>query len=723
MSPFEPFRIEGLRGEIESRFRPAHLEAELARLTDPGAAVASIHWGRNYLYRAVLALAEQELPVVVKQFREDSWRGRLSRRLKGSKARRAWNAARALLAAGLPTPEPVLFAESERPGGPSFYVCRHVENATELRYLLRSARAGTGEKDYPRWRAEEVLTELGRLLRLLHEAGVWHRDASVGNFLIVPQERPPHFELTLVDLSRARLGRPLSRAERFRDLSRLALDRQELREALLAGYFGAQLSPAHRRLFDFYQGAFEAKNRWKKPGKSLAVALKSLAPRRAHAHIPEAPSGAGRRDKVVWDRLSDQPHQHAGRLEKLLVRLADAPSHLEQLLAIAAAAPRIRARYRRLKAELYREEVPFEGVGLALRPYPEDPQALLDAVEDLGVRKLLLRLHPWQLEHGEEEALARELHARGYELAFALPQNRELVKNLPRWRSAVAELVEAFSPFGRQFQIGQAINRSKWGVWRPDEYIELARAALEVLRSRPGLEAFGPAVIDFEPQALAGLLNLRRRDFALDGVASLLYVDRRGAPENRQLGFDAVGKALLMKAIADTARNARGRLWVTEVNWPLWEGPHSPAGKSVAVSEQEQASYLARYYLELLATGQVERIYWWQLVARGYGLICPEENGQLRRRAAFRALAELARRLPGATSLGPLPSPTGTRLYRFRLADGHKLAVAWSTGPGPQKLTLPRPAQAAFELEGAALGPQGESVEALPAPRWFRLES
>src|SRR6185295_3680702 len=64
-----------------------------------------------------------------------------------------------------------------------------------------------------------------------------------------------------------------------------------------------------------------------------------------------------------------------------------------------------------------------------------------------------------------------------------------------------------------------------------------------------------------------------------DAVGSLLYVDRRGAPENRQLGLDATGKLRLLRAIAETAKNARGRSWIAEVNWPLREGPTSPAGR------------------------------------------------------------------------------------------------------------------------------------------------
>ena len=234
-----------------------------------------------------------------------------------------------------------------------------------------------------------------------------------------------------------------------------------------------------------------------------------------------------------------------------------------------------------------------------MRPWPEAPDRLLEAIEELGVGKILLRLHPWDRDHDAEEELARELVARGYELMFALPQNRDLVRDPVRWRDQIEELAERFIPYGRHFQIGQAINRSKWGIWRYGEYFELAAVAAEILRRDSSVEILGPSVIDFEYHITAALLNCRHTDLRFDILSSLLYVDRRGAPEAGQFGFDTVGKVLLAQAIAETSRNCGPRSWVTEVNWPLWEGPHSPAGRTVSVSPEAQANYLARYFSSL----------------------------------------------------------------------------------------------------------------------------
>ena len=698
LSPLAPVDLPAWRGEIAAGHLPADLPAALAHLTDPGAATQTLHWGRNYLYATRYPGSSSE--VVVKQFREEGWAARKRRERRGSKAERSFQAARAVLSAGVPTPEPILWLDARGEGGVSFYVCRRVAG-TEVRHLFRAAAAGREREEFPDLDLAQVLREIGRLGRRLHDAGIRHRDLSVGNLLVHPSLEdapgaPPL--LSLLDLNRARLGVTLDLRARMREFSRLALFRPEHRDLLLEGYFGRTPTAEERRLLTFYQNAFESKNRTKRALRGVRTtvrgAFSALRPRRAHPHIPPAPEGAAARDKVVWDRLSDQPHQHAGRFEKLTVRLADAPAHLYSASAALLAAPRIRRRFKELEKELFQGPRRFEGIGIGLRPEPEDPEGLLALVDELGVKNILLRLHPWQEDHKEEEELAKALAARGIDLLFALPQNRDLVRDPARWRASLVAIAEIFLPYGHRFQIGQAINRSKWGIWTLGEYLDLAKIASEVLRPKPAasgqpVELLGPAVIDFELYATASALNARAPGLQFDAVASLLYVDRRGAPENKQMGLDTVGKLRLLKAIADTAKNVqpregRRRSWVTEVNWPLWEGPHSPAGKSVSVDEQTQANYLSRYYLLALASGMTERVYWWQMIARGYGLVDREDGGKLRRRPSFYALKELIAELDGATFERRLESPAGTYSLLFRQAGGKGIVAEWGVGGGEE---------------------------------------
>lgn len=744
----EAFALPGWHGTFDAAYRPADFERAVEHLTDPASAVRTLHWGRNYLYEARLETTAGPLPVVVKQFRNESLKARLRRRLRGSKARRSWLAAEALLAAGIETPEPVLGIESDDPAGPSFYVTRLAAGVTEARYLLRAANAGEAERRFPDLPVDEFLDALAELARSLHRHRIWFRDLTSGNVLL--DRRPDgSLRLRLVDLNRARLGRRLTLSERTRDLSRMPIVRPEHQERLLRAYWGgsahgrAPSGPAwwaRRSLYLLYHHAFRGKNRAKQRIRAAKDRLAGkVVSRGTHVHIPDAPEEAPSRERVVWDHLSDQPHLHATPLQKLGTRLADTGSHAAQLGAAARAAPRIRRRYRRLRRRLYREPVAFGGLGVALRPLAEDPEGLLGLVEELGTGPVLLRLHPWDPEgRRAEEALARELAGRGHEVSFALPQTRELVRDRERWRAAVAEIAERFTPYGRAFQVGQAVNRSKWGVWTAEEYAGLLADAREhLVARRPDVEILGPAVIDFEYHATAGLLNLRRPGLAFDAVSALLYVDRRGAPENRQAGFDTVDKVVLLRALAETGKNsASPRCWITEANWPLLEGPHSPAGRSVSVDEETQADYLVRYYLLALGTGLVERVFWWQMVARGYGLVSPGDGAGLRRRPAFHALATLARELERADFLGPVqgsdeagarrgaPSAGDVRLYRFRRVDGTELVVGWSAAARSAEATLPRPAETVLGRDGTPEpAPNGVRITLGRSPRYFLLAS
>src|SRR5436309_11152944 len=233
------FALPGWNGELPAgrmEFRPTDLAGAVARLTDPGAALKTLHWGRNYLYVARLETAAGPVEVVVKQFRHRSVRDRLKRRFRESKAGKSWRIATALLAAGIATPEPVMRIESVDSGGPAFYVCRHVAGTVEARYLFRAANDGEEAGRFPEVDFPAFVVELGRWARRLHDAGFWHRDLSGGNVLLRfgADGRPTDFYL--VDLNRARVGPPPSVSERLRDLSRLALFRPEHQALLLASY-------------------------------------------------------------------------------------------------------------------------------------------------------------------------------------------------------------------------------------------------------------------------------------------------------------------------------------------------------------------------------------------------------------------------------------------------------------------------------------------------------
>jgi len=718
---FEGFTGGGFHGEVASACRPKDVVEEVMRLVDPTASIKTIHWGRNYIYAAEMDTPVGSLPVVVKQFKNQGLKKRVERRLKGSKAERSWRVAKELLRAGLGTPEPILWVESDRPEGPSFYVTELLRNAVEVRQFFRRLNDGPDAGDFPEVDEMAFLGRLGRLARAINDAGILYRDLSMGNVLAVRGD--DDLDLYLVDFNRARTGREPGVVRRTRDICRLPVLQREHRTAFLEGYWGT-VPPRWSFRWWFYALSVDGyilKHAIKKRLEFIRLRRRHAHGGSHHPHIPAASDGASSRDKAVWDHLSDQPHQHASRGEKFIIRLADSPAHLRDLVIVAASAAKVYRRYRELRTHLYEKPADFEGVGLAVRPWRSDPEAHLREIDGLGVGPILLRLHPWESDHGEEERLAEGLVSRGHELAFVIPQNRDLVRDRARWRASIVELAARFRPYGRHFQIGQAINRSKWGIWTHGEYVDLYLEATEILRKIEGVEVLGPSVIDFEFQALLSLVNRGTPGLHFDIVSSLLYVDRRGAPENRQMGLDTVDKVALLRAIAEIGRNSSERCWITEVNWPLWEGPHSPAGKTVSVGEDEQANYLVRYYLLALGTGLVERVYWWRLIARGYGLISPSSDGSLRRRPSWYALRTLIDQVAGASFEGPLSAPVGAFLYHFT-RSGDDIVVGWSVSKGVTA-TLPRPAAEALSRDGLSLAvPTGTEVELGTSPVYHRLK-
>jgi hypothetical protein len=347
------------------------------------------------------------------------------------------------------------------------------------------------------------------------------------------------------------------------------------------------------------------------------------------------------RQHFRWDERHDQPHTDMSKWQKLWASRSDVASYL----AVAAST----LRHVRAVARAYRErlhlpretvEVSPHHIGVAISPTVETFEPLIARVEELGVRALHIRVPCWQAEPvlGLHDRF-RELVERGFRLTFALVPDRATVIDPACWAAYVRSTVAALADLEPTFQVGQAINRKKWGIWKPDEYLRLLDAVAAARAEHPHCRFTGPSVIDFEYYFTLHILA-QRRPFDFDAIAALLYVDRRGAPGNVQYGyFDLERKIVLLDAVRAAAGHPAVPLHLSEFNWPLrGTGKHSPAGKDVQTSEERQAAFLVQYVLIALATGLVERVSWWQLVARGYGL-CDDDTGW-RRRPSFAALRD-----------------------------------------------------------------------------------
>ncbi len=345
-------------------------------------------------------------------------------------------------------------------------------------------------------------------------------------------------------------------------------------------------------------------------------------------------------DPSWWDSFSNQPYR---------IPAAEKPRggwpNVREYLAIAATAlaraPALAWRYQALEPRpSQRDAASF--VGLSVTPDPAYDTAVEEMVDELGVQELLVRVPTWEIERIDQYARFLE-RLPGRRFLINVLQSRDSVRHPERWREQLRVIFSTLEDRVSHFQIGNAINRTKWGCAHPGEYLRLLEIAEAVRREFTGVRLVGSSVIDFEPLITLRTLCNRRR-YELDVVAALLYVNRRGSPFRRQYGvFDLHNKLRLIYAMVSLGtRNAR-RLWITETNWPLLHTqPYTPNSghPRSTVDEATQARYLKQYYQIAHQSGWVEKVYWWQLINPGYGLV-DHRGGALRKHPAYHALKEI----------------------------------------------------------------------------------
>jgi len=283
-----------------------------------------------------------------------------------------------------------------------------------------------------------------------------------------------------------------------------------------------------------------------------------------------------------------------------------------------------------------------EFVGLSIMPDAEYQNAMQEMVEELGVQRLLLRIPSWDTDALEDYLRFMALFPQ-QEFVINILQSRDSVADIASWKQQVFQIVEATRDRCDTYWIGNAINRTKWGCAHTGDYFRLQEAAEELRAEYTKIRIIGSSVIDFEP--LLTWRTLRNwRAFRLDANAALMYVNRRHSPYGTQYGiFDLESKLRLTKAMTSLANRCDDSLWITETNWPLLDTkPYTPnsGNPSRTVDEETQAKYLKWYYQIAWQTGWVDRVYWWQLINPGYGLVDHRE-GSLRKMPSYYALRDI----------------------------------------------------------------------------------
>lgn len=181
---------------------------------------------------------------------------------KPSKGLRHWNTASRMLQKGISTPLPVAFYERHRISGvrDSYYICEFIPGAFSSRQVCNAFRQG--QTEYRGLDKHQWFDLLTGFICKMHNAGILHRDLSVGN-LMLTQENDHKINPYLIDIGRAKLfQKPLVGRLRILDLIRICykLDWPD-RELLIQYYcknWGRSL-PSYWRLavkyYDIKQGS------------------------------------------------------------------------------------------------------------------------------------------------------------------------------------------------------------------------------------------------------------------------------------------------------------------------------------------------------------------------------------------------------------------------------------------------------------------------------------
>ena len=340
-----------------------------------------------------------------------------------------------------------------------------------------------------------------------------------------------------------------------------------------------------------------------------------------------------------WDPYSCQPYKLKDR-EKPRFCLSNLAEYSKIGATTLTLLPAVAYRYARL--EPAQPTQPASIAGLSLNTDPEWRSAQRDLVEELGVKHLLIRISNWETRN-LDSIVDYTASFREQDFVVNILQDRQSVRSESGWQQQLHSIFDAFQPHCSTFKIGNAVNRSKWGCRHSGDAVSLFRIADQVRRKNyPNLKLLGSSVIDFEPLiTLRTLCNFA--NYKYDGCAALLYINRRGSAYGKQYGiFDLQNKLRLIKAILSLSNNTENKLWITEINWPLLNTkPYTPNSghPRSTVDEKTQAEYLTQFFNIAAHCGWVERVYWWQLIHPGYGLV-DHRRGGLRKMPSFYAFRD-----------------------------------------------------------------------------------
>lgn len=347
-----------------------------------------------------------------------------------------------------------------------------------------------------------------------------------------------------------------------------------------------------------------------------------------------------KRSIFVWDKYSDQPcviKDKAYRKEK---RSKYVLEYLFSYLGFILTLPFFTFVGVFLKGSKTKKTKIGIGVNL---DKGNQQQAL---IKELGVKELLIRVPLRDITENKNAIKKYVQFAQSFgndkTITINILQDREYIekKNQQILEKSLDIIFKNFDGICSEYQIANAVNRIKWGFFSMSEYLSFY-LVVQGLRDKkyPHFKLIAPNIIDFEYQHFfSSLYNMskKNKNIKFDILNNLLYVDRRGSPYNRQLGFNLKNKISLLYALNKFSKKSEKTIYITETNWPIKNtAPYAPTGEKECVSLKTYCKFMIDYFNITAKSGKIDKIFWHQLLAKGYGLAYVNDNEKLVKYPAF----------------------------------------------------------------------------------------
>lgn len=717
-------------GEIAKKYRDPRFLAELENIQDlvhgPDARIISS--GRNL--NVLISIAGQN--VVVKSFGRQWVLKDLIDGFRGSKAKRTWRAATVLSSEGVGTPFPVAFLECWKSGRlvESYFISEHQDNALSFKDELLRLLKTDSECEKLMTLLETVATAVRKMHRA---AGVRHNDLGNQNIMVLRDGMSAWKNVMFVDLNRATITNRLSVRAAARDISRIYLPSEMLR-VFVDMYFGSAIPPRSFRKWERFYRRLYAVHCFT---RSIRHPVRTMVHRaQRHSSSGQADEYPHEKDLWLWDERSGQAvsmlssrdrHRYYSRFEAVKIGVRT-----------MAAVPGIWSEYKSMLGTCWREPVSMKGrIGISIEPSPEKLDLELALLSKLGKIPVMMRLyhHKGRKQWDFAIGVLKKLSQKGYPVSAALVQDRASVIDIDKWADFVRYCVENLADFVQGIEVGHAINRVKWGIWETGDYGRMLKSIAELAVKYPNVLFHGPAVIDFEYHYLVSVLKELPQGFRFGALSHHLYVDRRGAPEMCQGMFSTLEKCVLARAIGRRSGVCADRLIISEVNWPLkGTGVYSPVGSPYespeprttdpSVDEYEYGNYMIRYFLTTICSGMAERVFWWRLVARGYGLIDETDPELWSERASYAMLCYFLRMLGWSTFLRRdeecEKQNSELRAFRFETGSGREICVIYSVG-GNIRFEIPYEYESVTDSFGVTARDDDDTIDVGGSPVYIYI--